>query len=1162
MSFSHRKIAALAAGAALLGVGLASPLPVIGAHPGDRELKAHNPGLDYAVRLGEMSFDPLLEVPDLPVGWDTAHADGADLRLVQFTGPTQAPWLEQLEDTGLSVVQYIYPHTYIVWGDPQNLDESRNIGAVRWAGEFFPAYRVLPQWRDLPDELIDVKVLLYRGADTDAAVRAIADLGGRNTGRLVLNHTFEVAGFVISGASFQQIARIQGVYSVKPTPTDGGLRSEMSDQVCAGNYDAGNAAYPGYLPWLAGIGLDGNGVIIANVDGGVQDSHPDLVSRLVPCSGQTCGGGASSGHGTHTAGIMAADGASGTLDSYGFLRGLGIAPGANLVEQVYSPWFTQPGGMLLLMTDSYANGASLSGNSWGPSGSPLGYDDDTLQVDIGSRDTDPNTPGDQPLLFVLSIMNGNGGTSSQGTPDEAKNIFTIGSTWMQYGSGAQRLNIDDLSSNSAHGPCLDGRKVPHMVAPGCDVDSTYSGSGYGLLCGTSMASPHVSGAVALFIEHYRSRPDYSADPSPAMIKAAFIAVARDLAGNLDADGGALGHPFDNKQGWGRMHLPPVVAPPANSVRYFDNPVVFDNTGEEWSVNLSPLDPAQPMKIMLVWTDAPGHGLGGSAPAWNNDLDLIVEAGGTYRGNNFGASGWSVTGGTADFRNNTEGVFLGPIPPATATIRVVASNINSDGLPNSGDSTDQDFALVAYNAAEEPGFAIAADPASQDICAPADATYDIEIIQILGYTESVTLSAAGAPAGTTVAFTNNPVIPPATSTMIVSNTGSASPGDYSIDITGTSIDLVRSTPVGLGLFTAVPGTPGLISPSDGATEVSVVPTLEWTPTGQAASYDVQVATDPGFGSVVYSATVEESSHAVADPLASDTVHYWRVRGSNTCGDGGYSAVSSFTTQDVPVVLLVDDDDNSPNARPYYTDTLDLLGVWHDVWDTNNTDNEPSATDLAPYRVVIWFTGDEFGGVCGPGSAGESALATWLDAGGCLFISSQDYYYDRGLTSFMSTYLGVASATSDVTQTSVTGSGSVFGGMGPYALSYPFTNWSDVVNAGSAEVAFVGNQGNAAVNLDNGTYRATFWGFPLEAVPDINDRADLLQIFLDSCGPLGPPCPTDVNGDGTIDVLDLIDLLLCFGQPAVLGCESKDVNGDGTVNVLDLIELLLEFGTTCP
>ena len=59
-----------------------------------------------------------------------------------------------------------------------------------------------------------------------------------------------------------------------------------------------------------------------------------------------------------------------------------------------------------------------------------------------------------------------------------------------------------------------------------------------------------------------------------------------------------------------------------------------------------------------------------------------------------------------------------------------------------------------------------------------------------------------------------------------------------------------------------------------------------------------------------------------------------------------------------------------------------------------------------------------------------------------------------------------------------------------------------------------------------------------------------------------CPADINGDGSINVLDLIDLLLCFGQPGVPECEAEDINGDGTVNVLDLIEVLVLFGTACP
>ncbi len=63
----------------------------------------------------------------------------------------------------------------------------------------------------------------------------------------------------------------------------------------------------------------------------------------------------------------------------------------------------------------------------------------------------------------------------------------------------------------------------------------------------------------------------------------------------------------------------------------------------------------------------------------------------------------------------------------------------------------------------------------------------------------------------------------------------------------------------------------------------------------------------------------------------------------------------------------------------------------------------------------------------------------------------------------------------------------------------------------------------------------------------------------------PADLDLDLDGTVgasDLLDLIALLLCFGQPAVPGCEAEDVNNDGTVNVLDLIDVLLVFGTACP
>ena len=472
---------------------------------------------------------------------------------MQFFGPIKDEWLGGLEANGLEIVQYIHPYTYIVWGSLPSLEAASQATEVRWTGDFVPQYRLLPVNRSLPEASIKVNVLLYRGADVDGLIASIQRLGAKLISSAAMDRTLAIAQFEASGSLLGAIAALPGVYSVQPVPTDGGERGEMSNQVNAGNYDGTNLAFTGYLGWLENLGLSGQGVIIANVDSGVDHDHPDLVNNMLPCVGSSCSA-TQSNHGTHTAGIMAGDGSSGVMDIRGFLRGLGVAPGANLVEQLYSPTYLLANGMLTLMQQSYANGAALSGNSWGPSGTPKGYDADTRQVDVGVRDVDPLTPGDQSLSYVLSIMNGYGGTSSQGTPDEAKNSFTVGSTQMQNSTGTQNLAINNLSSNTAHGPALDGRLIPHLVAPGCYVDSTNINS-YQLMCGTSMASPQVSGSVALFIDYYRQQ--FGVDPSPALIKAAFLPVAHDLAGNLDADGGILGHRFDAKQGWGRLDLSAV-----------------------------------------------------------------------------------------------------------------------------------------------------------------------------------------------------------------------------------------------------------------------------------------------------------------------------------------------------------------------------------------------------------------------------------------------------------------------------------------------------------------------------------------------------------------------------------------------------------------------------
>lgn len=134
-----------------------------------------------------------------------------------------------------------------------------------------------------------------------------------------------------------------------------------------------------------------------------------------------------------------------------------------------------------------------------------------------------------------------------------------------------------------------------------------------------------------------------------------------------------------------------------------------------------------------------------------------------------------------------------------------------------------------------------------------------------------------------------------------------------------------------------------------------------------------------------------------------------------------------------VLLVDDDQDGPDVRIYYTSALDELNVTYDVWDVA-TQGDPSAGDLMGYQMVIWFTGysrsDTFT------SANEAAVAAYLDAEGSFFLSSEDYLHDRGLTSFGQIRLAISTYTNDVNQTDPVGVLNTPGmGLGPYNLIPP-------------------------------------------------------------------------------------------------------------------------------
>lgn len=868
------------------------------------------------VQINRFRFDPLRDgtPPAGPAG--ESAATGPGFHLVQFRAPVQAAWLSELEQAGLEPLQYYPSNAYLVWGDPVAAARTQSLSFVRWHGPVQPAWKPAPSLDSRSGMIGNVDVMFYDEKRVDATLAAIRQAGGR-----VLRHypaqpdrKFFDAIVELPADAVAAIAALDNVLWLgyqDPRPV---LDDEMSAQIMAGNHPGG-VPVVGYQGYLTGLGYNGSGVTWAIIDTGVDYDHPDLASRIVggysfpgACNptgqpGSDCSGG---GHGTHVAGIVAGTAALGLTDTAGFLYGLGIAPGAGLyaMNSLSASAWPPAGGWQEHSKRALAGNAIGGNNSWTTGeGTAHGYQASERTHDLMVRDGNFDTATvAEPFIEVFSAGNSGPGGNTLTAPKDAKNIIAVAAS-MNYRAGS----IDNIASFSSRGPAVDGRQIPVIAAPGekiasarndlggsctgsgADIPGTGSPARYSYCSGTSMASPHVAGAVVLLTEWWRTF-NLGANPSPAMAKALLVNNAVDMAGNTTAR-------WNTAEGWGRVNVNNIIEPGV-SVEYWDQDHLFTAAGQTRQITLGVADPGKPVRITLAWTDAPGAV--GANPALVNNLDLSVTDGpNTYLGNVF-TNGWSSTGGTADNRNNLENVFIQNPSGAALTITVAATNLPGDGVPYNATPTDQDFALVCSNCALSADFTQAVAPSNLAVCAPATADYTVNIGSLLGFAAPVTLSASGNPAGTTASFSTNPVTPAGTSTLTIAGTGTAAAGSYVLTIDGSATGGVpKSTSVGLDLFSAAPAPDVPTAPANGALNVAALPTFTWTAAAQAGSHDIEVSTDPGFGTLVASASgLAGTSWTPAAPLGTSTTYYWRVRASNTCGTGTWSNASSFTTVAAP------------------------------------------------------------------------------------------------------------------------------------------------------------------------------------------------------------------------------------------------------------------------
>ncbi|WP_205327170.1 S8 family serine peptidase [Glycomyces sp. YM15] len=245
------------------------------------------------------------------------------------------------------------------------------------------------------------------------------------------------------------------------------------------------------------LGVTGEGVVVASIDSGVQYDHPALVNQYRGNNGDgtfthdynfydvegRCGAAPCdlSNHGTHTVGTMVGDDGAGNQ--------IGVAPGAEWIAANYygssMESVLKAGQWMVAPTDSQGNNADpaeapdIINNSWGRDG-----DDDPYFEDI------VNLWHAAGIIPVFAAGNSGPVCLTANAPGAYANVIAVGA----YGSSGA---IADFSSR---GPTSDGRVKPDVSAPGSGILSSVPGSGYGSQSGTSMAAPHVAGAIALMME--------------------------------------------------------------------------------------------------------------------------------------------------------------------------------------------------------------------------------------------------------------------------------------------------------------------------------------------------------------------------------------------------------------------------------------------------------------------------------------------------------------------------------------------------------------------------------------------------------------------------------------------------------------------------------------
>ncbi|MEU2614248.1 S8 family serine peptidase [Micromonospora sp. NPDC007271] len=336
------------------------------------------------------------------------------------------------------------------------------------------------------------EALQKTAADSQAKIRAELNSSGVKYETFWATNAIKVTGGSSTMAqNFAAHAEVDGLYA--PIEYKVPEVTEGTNEKTVNALEWGIANIKADRVWSQ-YGVKGAGITVANIDTGVQFDHPALVNTYRGnngdgtfnhnynwynaagnCAAAPCD---NNGHGTHTMGTMAgSDGANqiGVAPEVKWIAANGCCPSdAALINS--GQWMLQPRDLNGQNPDA-SKRPNIINNSWGttlPSNDPFMEDVTDAWTASG-------------IFGAWSNGNNGPGCQTSGSP---------GSRINNYSAGAYDIN-NNIASFSSRGAGQSGTIKPNISAPGVNVRSSVPGNSYASFNGTSMAAPHLAGAVAL-----------------------------------------------------------------------------------------------------------------------------------------------------------------------------------------------------------------------------------------------------------------------------------------------------------------------------------------------------------------------------------------------------------------------------------------------------------------------------------------------------------------------------------------------------------------------------------------------------------------------------------------------------------------------------------------